>query len=350
MKKILIVEDNPDIRENIAEILMLADYEVDTAENGKIGVQKAMSFLPDLILCDVMMPELDGYGTKEILDKKMLTAAIPFIFLTAKSSKEDFRKGMNLGADDYLTKPFEELDLLQTIDRRLKKVEKIRTSQTPNKSESLNHFLDIAQGLQKLNNLSDEREIITYQKKQLLFTEGAYPHKLFYLKSGKVKAYRTNDFGKELIINIFQVGDFIGYKALIEATPYLSTAMAMENSEVAIIPKQDFFKLLHNDRDVANQFIKMLSNNIMEKENRLLNLAYNSVRRRLADTLVMLLTKQPADNPSLHISREDLANIVGTSKETVIRNLSEFKNEQLIKIENKAIVVLDIEKLKYIIG
>ncbi len=92
MKKILIIEDNFDVRENLAEILELSDYKAITAENGKIGVEKALIEVPDLILCDVMMPELDGYGVLNILGKKTKTAEIPFIFLTAKTERNDFRK------------------------------------------------------------------------------------------------------------------------------------------------------------------------------------------------------------------------------------------------------------------
>ncbi|HMV89994.1 MAG TPA: response regulator, partial [Cyclobacteriaceae bacterium] len=112
MKKILLIEDNPEIRENTGEILSLAGYEVSTAENGKTGVDLAQKIKPDLIICDIMMPELDGYGVLHILSKNDETSAIPFIFLTAKTEKTDVRKGMTLGADDYLTKPFDDTDLL----------------------------------------------------------------------------------------------------------------------------------------------------------------------------------------------------------------------------------------------
>ena len=120
--KILVIEDNTEVRENIQEILELSNYEVVTAENGKRGVEKAKTEKPDLIICDIMMPELDGYGVLYMLGKTPETNGIPFIFLTAKTEKSDFRKGMNLGADDYLTKPFEEMDLLNTIERRLNKI------------------------------------------------------------------------------------------------------------------------------------------------------------------------------------------------------------------------------------
>ncbi len=111
------------MRENTAEILSLASYEVITAVNGKEGAEAAQKVLPDLIVCDIMMPELDGYGVLHILSKRPETASIPFIFLTAKAEKQDMRKGMNLGADDYLTKPFDDTELLNAIEVRLKKHE-----------------------------------------------------------------------------------------------------------------------------------------------------------------------------------------------------------------------------------
>ena len=126
MKKILLIEDNLEMRENTAEILELANYEVVTAENGKVGVEKAKAELPDLIICDIMMPELDGYGVLYYLGKDPKTAAIPFIFLTAKAELSEMRKGMNLGADDYLTKPYEEMELLNAIESRIKKSDAVK--------------------------------------------------------------------------------------------------------------------------------------------------------------------------------------------------------------------------------
>ena len=112
-KTILIIEDNTDVRENLEEILQLSGFKVHTAENGKIGVTKAQEVIPDLIICDIMMPELDGYGVLRIVGSQPKTADIPFIFLTAKTEREDFRKGMGLGADDYITKPFDDVELIE---------------------------------------------------------------------------------------------------------------------------------------------------------------------------------------------------------------------------------------------
>src|SRR5689334_18394867 len=119
MSKILIIEDQPQMRKNIATILEMENFAVVTAENGRRGVELARSEKPDLILCDVMMPELDGFGVLEALRADATTATMPLIFLTAKGDKMDLRKGMNLGADDYLTKPVAKDDLLTALKVRL---------------------------------------------------------------------------------------------------------------------------------------------------------------------------------------------------------------------------------------
>src|ERR1700727_3582944 len=121
MRRLLVIDDHDDIRENTAEILSLAGYQVFTAENGKRGVEIALKEKPELIICDIMMPELDGYGVLHLLRKNEATLDTPFIFLTARTERADCRKGMEMGADDYITKPFDEIDLLNAIETRLKK-------------------------------------------------------------------------------------------------------------------------------------------------------------------------------------------------------------------------------------
>ena len=126
MKKILIVEDDNSIRENLAELLELNNFDVYTASNGESGIMMAKEILPILILCDIMMPGKDGYVVKEELHKNEKTELIPFIFLTAKSEIKDIRKGMILGADDYIVKPYEKKELLDSIFRRIEKNEKLK--------------------------------------------------------------------------------------------------------------------------------------------------------------------------------------------------------------------------------
>ena len=348
MKKILLIEDNQEIRENIAEILTLANYEIREAAHGKIGVELAKSEKPDLIICDIMMPQLDGYGVLHLLSKNPETAGIPFIFLTAKSEKEDFRKGMNLGADDYLIKPFDDLELLDAVEMRLKKSDTLKGEFRKN-AEGLQEFIQEAKGLDALNKMTaDERKVSLYKKKQTLFTEGQYPQAVYFLNKGKVKTYKTNEEGREYITNLYKEGDFIGYLDLLEDKTYRESAAALEDCEVCIIYKDEFFSLLHNNRDVAHKFIRILSDNLVDKEERLLKLAYNSVRKRVAEALLLVekqYRQQAGPQFQVTISREDLANIVGASKETVIRTLSDFKDEKLIDINGGKITIVKSDKL-----
>jgi len=120
-RKVLVVEDDASIRHSLLDLLEAEDFDVAEAENGFMGLQRAREFMPDLIICDIMMPDLDGYGVLEQLQKDSLTAVIPFIFLTAKADRADQRRGMGLGADDYLTKPFTRQDILEAIETRLAK-------------------------------------------------------------------------------------------------------------------------------------------------------------------------------------------------------------------------------------
>jgi CRP-like cAMP-binding protein len=346
MKKILLIEDNPEVRENTAEILSLANYEVHTAENGKVGVEMATREKPDLIICDIMMPELDGYGVLHILSKKPETASIPFIFLTAKTEKTDIRKGMTLGADDYLTKPFDDTDLLNAIEARLNKISLLKKQYAANAS-GLDEFIEDAQRVLNLNDLAKDRKVKTYKKKTGIYMEGELPNNLYFVKSGNVKSFRTNADGKELIISLYKEGDFFGYEAILENSNYGESAMALEDSELTVIPRHDFLTLLHGHPEISRTFVSMLCKKIAEKEAQLLNLAYNSVRQRTAEALLKIHTLKEKDVVS--ISRDDLAKMVGTASESVIRVLSDFREEGIISIDGGKINVLHPHKLEQVV-
>jgi CRP-like cAMP-binding protein len=304
---------------------------------------------PDLIICDIMMPELDGYGVLHVLSKDPKTATIPFIFLTAKAEKSELRKGMELGADDYLTKPFEETELLNAIDSRLKKAE-ILKKEFSRDIQGLDHFIEEARGLHELQNLSKQRPVSRYKKKEVIYHAGDDVHYAFFLNKGSVKTFRADDDGKELITNVFKAGDFLGHTSLFEKKPYPDTAVVLEDAEISKIPKDDFLALVFRNRDVAGQFIKMLSNQVAEQEKQLLKLAYGTVRKRTADALLQLMKNAPSTgkNPSIRITRDDLASIVATATETVIRCLTEFKEDEMIEVNGREIVILDPEGLENI--
>jgi CRP-like cAMP-binding protein/CheY-like chemotaxis protein len=351
MKKILLIEDNPDVRENTAEILALAQYEVITAENGKEGVELAQKEKPDLIICDIMMPVLDGHGALHLLSKNPETASIPFIFLTAKAERSDFRKGMEMGADDYLTKPFDDVELLTAVDMRLKKNDILRKEFTKD-LDGFNAFIDQARGIESLKKISEDRDIRTYKKKEDIYKEGNYPKGIYFVTKGKVKTYQTSDQGKELITGLYSDGDFFGYHSLLNNEPYTNSAAALEDSEICMIQKEDFSALIYKNVEVSRKFIELLSNNITENEKRLVELAYNSVRKRVAEALVKLAEKYKKESDavfSTNISREDLANLAGTATETTIRTLSDFKDSGLIEIRGGTITLVkqaELAKMK----
>ncbi len=350
MKKILLIEDNESVRENTAEILELTGYEVVTAENGKEGVAKAQAEPFDLVICDIMMPELDGYGVLHILNKNPKTSSLPFIFLTAKAERADFRKGMSLGADDYLTKPFEETELLNTIELRLNKADKLKVGSEPN-SEDAERFLGYASEEATLEELITERNTRAFGKKDFIYREGEYPHALYYVIKGKVKLSRSSDYGKEFITKLCGPGDFLGYLALLENTTLTEDAVAIEDSEVAFISTEDFRKLIHSNREIANNFIKLLSKNALEQEERLLKLAYGNVRERVATILLNLHEKYAGESSGrieLQISREELAGFTGIATESLIRTLSDFRSEGIIAIEGKEISITVFEQVKKI--
>lgn len=348
MKKLLLIEDNLNVRETTQEILELADYEVLTAENGRQGVELAKSGKPDIIVCDIMMPDLDGYGVLKILSRNPETSTIPFIFLTAKADKSDIRKGMNLGADDYVTKPFEETDLLDAIETRLTKSESLKREKENNIGD-LNTFIDQARGNEELKSLSKDRKIKFYKRKETIYREDDNANSMYYIVEGNIKCFRSDNYGKSYVHEVYGKGDFIGYMALIKEDVYSETAIAMEDTELATIPKQDFLDLIYKNRDVAANFIKILSNDVIDREKRLLQLAYAPVRERLADTLLKLMAKSDVENDKetkLVVSREDLANMVGAAKESLIRTLSELKQEGLLDTDGQEIKILDEKGLE----
>ncbi len=342
--KILVIEDDQDMSANIASILKIANYEVYTANSGSQGIELVHQNQPDLILCDIMMPDLDGYGVLHILNKDPSTANIPFIFLTAKSERKDFRAGMNLGADDYITKPFDGLELFNVIEMRLKKNELIRTT-FRNTVTDINDFFVKTKQLPGFHKISEDRLSKTYKKKSFVFLEGVQPLYLYFIAKGEVKTYKSNSDGKELMTGIHYPGEFIGFLPLLENKPNNETAVVLKEAEIFLIPQQDFQTMLYTNKEIARKFISMLSNNLYKSDNLLIEIAYHSVRQRVA-TALLKLNKQTTMiglTPSIiTVARKDIASMVGTSTESLNRALADFKDEGLIEILDKGLRLLNI--------
>lgn len=353
MRRLLVIDDHDDIRENIAEILTLAGYEVFTAENGKRGVETALREKPELVICDIMMPELDGYSVLHLLRKNESTLDTPFIFLTARTERTDFRKGMEMGADDYITKPFDDIELLNAIEIRLKKYDILHGRYSGDEKGASELIADLrASGVFRLDTQTAETQELS--KKMFLYHEGKRPKFLYMLKCGKIKAYRINEDGKEYITNLYGPGDYIGYLSLLENNSYEDSAVVLEDAEVAVFPKEEFLDALYKDIQVATKFIRLIALNVQEKEERLLSLAYSSLRKRVAKGLLDIHAKftstvddpKKADSTTLSISREDIAQYIGTATESLIRTLSDFKSEKLVDIQEGKIRITDVQKLQ----
>lgn len=200
MKKILVIEDDPDVRDIILDVLEAEQYWVIGAEQGRRGVDLAIAHLPDLIICDVMMPELDGYGVLRELQNQPQTATIPFIFLTAKSTKFDQRQGMELGADDYITKPFMRTELLSAITTRFKK-QKLQTDKAQTQLDELRHSISLSLPHElrtPLNGILASSELL-----QKEFTNLDYSEIMELLDNINISAKRLN----RLIVNFLLYAD-----------------------------------------------------------------------------------------------------------------------------------------------
>lgn len=349
MKKILVIEDNREVRENLCEILELTDYDVVCAVNGKEGVEVVKEKHPDLIICDVMMPQLDGYGVLKILNNDPETFDIPFIFLTAKVEQSDLRKGMGLGADDYITKPFDHTELLEAVEMRLEKSERMRKAIQDSSADQQQLFSE-SRAWEQLKALSEKAELRSFAKKDCIYREGEYPNYLFYVEKGKVKLSKTNEMGKELIIRIYDQDEIFGYNALLRKKAYEESAFALEDSSIRLIPSKNFEELLMNDREFMAFLIQVIAKEASESEKHLIDLAYSSVRKKAANALLYFIPEHESDRKQVSITapRDDLAAIAGTAKETLIRTLSDFKSEGLIKINGSNITILNVEELSEI--
>ena len=348
MKKILLIEDDTSLRENVVELLELSGFKVLSASDGKIGVDMALRELPDLILCDIMMPELDGYGVLEQLSLNASTRHIPFIFVSAKTERKEVRKGMDLGADDYLTKPFEEDELLGAIQTRLDKAKQYGAVINAPKGAKAGEG-DI-RSLNELKNFFDDHgKLLSFNKEDTIYSIGDNANMVYLILEGMVKCCGLDQEGKELITSIYSEDDFLGFTSLTENHPHQEYTVAMGKVELAGIYKDKLKAILEENKGVSLELMDMISGDLTNIKNQLLQMAYSSVRRKTAQTLLMYArTMNRGKDTPMKVTRTDLASLAGIATESLIRTLSDFKNEGLIAIENRDIKVLDREGLEQV--
>ncbi|MGP8214526.1 MAG: cyclic nucleotide-binding domain-containing protein [Bacteroidia bacterium] len=358
MKKILIIEGNEKIRENTCKILSLANYSIISAESGVKGIELAKSERPDLIICNSLMPDIDGNCISNILSKNKETAMIPFVMLNTLDNNTAISNNNKLiGDNDYLLKSFESVSLLNAIDHRLK----TEGNHTPAPAKTSAPNLDCLMQLINDSNNSILPENLTcdyrtrnYDKREYIYYEGDAPTTVYLVKKGRVKTVKIGPEGKEFIIGIYEKGEFFGHVAVFEGCDCPDTAIAIEETEVLLIPKEDFMALINVNHLMAVRFIKMLSSDINDKEERLKTLAFNSVRARVAGALLQLQKKHPPQGKkqsgpfTIHVLRDDLAGLIGTTTESLVRTLTDFKHENIVETDKGEITILDADGLERI--
>lgn len=196
--------------------------------------------------------------------------------------------------------------------------------------------------------LEESRGCSYYKKQDALFVEGSYPRGVFCLNHGKVKVFARGDEGKEQIIHIAKPGEIIGFRAMLSGDPYRVSAETLEECAVCFIAKDEFFRMIDTNSEFRNEIIKGLSKELGERAVSITDMAQKSVRERMAASLLQLQDIYGED--PINLSREDLANFVGTATETLIRFLKEFKEEGLIEIQTRKVFILNSAKLHQLSG
>jgi CRP-like cAMP-binding protein/CheY-like chemotaxis protein len=343
MATILIIEDEEDIRLNLTEILSLAKYDVIAASDGKEGIGKAQKEFPDLILCDVMIPYIDGFGVLHIVRKNPDTKDIPFIFLTSKSEMSSIRNAMSLGANDYITKPFESGDLLNTIKKNLNN--KVSREKTGTEQKSIKE--PVPETGDSLQTLIEKGVLVEYKKGQVIYAEGSVQRFLYYIIKGRVRSYKNHEDGKELVMGLYSANDFIGYAPLFDGLNNIETAEATEDCEIVRIPRKELESLINRQPEVMKQFARLMTHDLAEKQTQLLGAAYDTLRKKVAHALITLKEKYHNNKEgkfTIKLSRGELANIAGTATESLIRTLTKFRQEKLIEIQKGGSITIVNEK------
>lgn len=352
MKTVLLIEDDAILRENTAELLELSNYKVIKASNGKVGIELAKKHLPNIIVCDIMMPELDGYETLKILSKNKTTKFIPFIFLSAKTERNDVRRGMNLGADDYITKPFTEDDIISAIESRLAKISILQELNYNNQENQISQSQE--NQIKTLNDLKnffdDYGDEFEFNKDDIIYREGDHSNYIYLISQGAVKCYRIDEQGKELVTDLYKEDDLFGYTSFTQNISHKETATAIANTKLLGVSILDFNEILDKNHKVVLELIELLTDDLSMIKEHLLQMAYSTVNQKTAATILKFVEKinrKPED--PINISRTDLASVAGIATETLIRALTEFKKQGIIKAEGRNIKVIDIEKLKHLL-
>ncbi|EPR73790.1 Two-component response regulator [Winogradskyella psychrotolerans RS-3] len=347
-KTILLIKYDKALLESTSELLELEGYNVITATNGEYGVEKAKEIIPDVILCDLMMPEIDGYDVLEMLSNHHTANYIPFVFLSNSSSLKEVHKRMDFDTDDYVTKPFTNENLITTIEKRLEKstlltrvLEKENGSNKTAAESEINNLNDLK------NFFDNNGELTNYKEGQAIYSNGDHSNNVYLIIKGVVKCFRVDEKGKLFTTALYKPDEFLGFASFKKNTIYHECASALNDVQLAGISKKELNKILNEDNNISMELMEMLNQDLEIIKEQLLRMAYGSVRRKTAQSLLYFaeaLNKKPKEN--MQILRTDIANVAGIATETLIRTLSVFKEAGYIEVDKQYIRIIDQDKLQ----
>lgn len=358
MQKILFIQDQAQKEEDIRQLLGLSNYRVVVAADGREGIEMALGERPDLILCDTQLSSVDGYGVIHALQHYPETRGIPVVLLMSMAEKDSFREAMKAGADDFLARPFEGIDLLRAVEACLERHRNRVSGEHGAFMKSGGrlqgeHAHVGTDSREDADWRPDEQDIRSFKKRTLLYLEGQRASQVWYVVSGKVKTYLIHSDGKELITSICGPGDCVACAAAVHGGSYTDNAQVLEDSTLTLIPRPEFLRLLAGNPGFIRQMIKWLSRSSRTQETGLLNLAYSSLRKKVANGILSLwdnFRKEDDGKAYISISRENLAAIIGSAPESLTRTLSDFRRERLIEITDGKIYLLDEGGLRNMIN
>ncbi len=344
---VIVIEDQLEVRENLMETLELAEYRVLGAPDGHEGVKLVRANKPDLILCDVMMPKLDGFGVLELLRKDPVTSSVPFIFLTARAEREDLRRGMNLGAADYVTKPFFQDELLKVVELRIQQAEEeaplVGNSSEPKMVLSSQDY-EVAKV--SLDQLSNEGRNRVYTDRSAIYFSGDKVHSVYKVASGRVRLYLETEFGKILTIDSLGEGAWFGLEDVFAGGGHSVSASAYPDAEIVLVDVAKYLDLVHRNPSLVLNQARQMSQDLALRAEQLMQIAYFSVRKRIAEFLLRSAERLKTEISLIDLRREDIAEAVGTTPESVTRVLTEFRKDGLVHLPSAGgIEVVDVDGL-----
>lgn len=340
---ILVIDDMQDVRENIGELLELSGYHVVQASDGYEGIRKAKQHNPDLILCDIMMPGIDGYGVAEILGRQEETNHIPLIYLTAKAEPSDFKKGLQKGAIDYITKPFESDELIESISLRIRQHQHQKPADLGD--VEWQNWIAYLQSEHPLDDHGSPLSILTLSAEQTLFEQDDQALWVYFVQEGAIRWESTDAGGRTVCHHLSRPGDFLGWAPGFHLGAYSHTAIALSPSRVVRLSAKQLQETLLSKPGMAltwGQAQLQASQLVVED---MMGMLYGNARENVARVLLRF-AEFKGGQWTVNMPRETLAKSIGIAYETVIRTLSQFKAEGLVTAKGRRITLCDKAQLE----